>query len=168
MDHTQRENFSVREAVWSDLDHLVDFNAAMALETEGRLLDRQRLRAGAHAVLAAPSRGVYLVAEISEETRDRRVVGQLLITYEWSDWRNANFWWIQSVYVHPNWRNRGVFRSMYKYVLQQAESRSDVCGIRLYVEQDNTRAMAVYDRLGLRPTPYRVIEVDFVLPPPDG
>ncbi len=165
MNPTNLENFSVREASWSDLEHLVEFNAAMALETEGRLLDKDRLRAGAKAVLSTPSRGVYVVGESVEGSPVGRVIGQLLITYEWSDWRNANFWWIQSVYVHPDWRNRGVFRSMYRYVLEQAEWRPDVCGIRLYVEQNNAQAMAAYDKLGLRPTPYRVIEVDFILPP---
>ncbi len=165
MNPTNLENFSVREASWSDLDHLIEFNAAMALETEGRLLEKDRLRSGAEAVLSSPSRGVYVVGEYREGPQGQQVIGQLLITYEWSDWRNANFWWIQSVYVHPDWRNRGVFRSMYKYVLHQAESRSDVCGIRLYVEQDNAKAIAVYDKLGLHPTPYRVIEVDFILPP---
>jgi len=166
MNPTNFEKFSVREGLWSDLDHLIEFNAAMALETEGKLLDRDRLRSGAKAVLASRSRGVYVVGESREGVQESRVIGQLLITYEWSDWRNANFWWIQSVYVHPDWRKRGVFRALYEYVMQQAESRSDVCGIRLYVEQDNANAMAVYDKLGLRPTPYRVIEVDFVLPPP--
>ena len=160
------ENFSVREASWSDLDHLIKFNAAMALETEGRVLDKERLRSGTEAVLSTPSRGVYIVGEYGERSQGRQVIGQLLLTYEWSDWRNANFWWIQSVYVHPDWRNRGVFRSLYKYVLGQAELQSDVCGIRLYVEQENARAIAVYGKLGLHSTPYRVIEVDFVFPHP--
>lgn len=165
MNRTNLENISVRNALWSDLEHLVEFNAAMALETEGRLLKKDRLRSGTEAVLSSPLRGVYVVGEYGQGPQERHVIGQLLITYEWSDWRNANFWWIQSVYVHPDWRNRGVFRAMYEFVLQQAESRSDVCGIRLYVEQDNAPAIAVYDKLGLRPTPYRVIEVDFTLPP---
>ena len=164
MNPTKLESFSVREASWSDLDPLIEFNAAMALETEGRVLNKERLRAGTEAVLSTSSRGVYYVSETIEGTGERRVIGQLLITYEWSDWRNATFWWIQSVYVHPAWRNRGVFRSLYKYVLRQAEAHSDVCGIRLYVEKDNAKAMTVYDKLGLRPTPYRVVEVDFVLP----
>ena len=166
MKPTNLEKFSVREAWWSDLDHLVEFNAAMALETEGKILDKDRLRSGAKAILASRSRGVYVVGEIRGGGVGSKVIGQLLITYEWSDWRNADFWWIQSVYVHPDWRKQGVFRAMYGYVMQQADSRTDVCGIRLYVEQDNANAMAVYDKLGLRPTPYRVIEVDFVLAPP--
>ena len=165
MNPTKLENFSVREASWSDLEHLIECNAAMALETEGRLLDKNRLRLGTEGVLSSPSRGLYVVGESLEGDHKRRVVGQLLITYEWSDWRNANFWWIQSVYVHPDWRYRGVFRAMYEFVFQQADSRSDVCGIRLYVEKDNANAIAVYDKLGLRMTPYRIIEVDFILPP---
>lgn len=164
MNPAKTETLSVREASWSDLEHLVEFNSAMAFETEGRVLDKDRLRAGTKAVLSTPSRGVYVVGESSGGHQGRRTVGQLLITYEWSDWRNANFWWLQSVYVHPDWRNRGVFRLMYRYVLQRAKSHLDVCGIRLYVERDNARAIAVYDKLGLRPTSYRVIEVDFVLP----
>lgn len=159
------ENFSVREASWSDLDRLVEGNLAMALETEGRVLDENRLRSGTKAILESRSRGVYVVGEIWNGAQGNRVVGQLLITFEWSDWRNASFWWIQSVFVHPDWRERGVFRALYGYVVQQAESRTDVCGIRLYVEQNNTNAMAVYHKLGLRLTPYRVVEIDFVLPP---
>ena len=158
------ENLSIREATRSDLDLLVDFNTAMALETENRHLDRERLCAGTNSILESNSRGVYLVGEVHSRTQSSQVVGQLLITYEWSDWRNANFWWIQSAYVHPAWRSQGVFRSLYQYVVQQARSRSDVCGVRLYVEQGNATAQAVYDKLGLECTPYRVFEVDFVLP----
>ena len=157
------ENLSIREATRSDLDLLVDFNTAMALETENRHLDRERLWAGTKSVLESNSQGVYLVGEVYRGAQSSQVVGQLLITYEWSDWRNANFWWIQSAYVHPDWRSQGVFRSLYQYVVQQARSRSDVCGLRLYVEQGNTTAQAVYDKLGLECTPYRILEVDFVL-----
>ena len=158
------QNISIREANRLDLECLVDFNAAMALETEGRDLDKDRLRAGTQSVLESPSRGVYVVGEVRGQNPKSRIVGQLLITYEWSDWRNANFWWLQSVYVHPEWRNQAVFRCLYEYVLEQARSRSDVCGVRLYVEQDNTKAQAAYTRLGFGSTPYRILEVDFVLP----
>ena len=115
-------------------------------------------------MLESNSRGVYVVGEVQKGTQGSQVVGQLLITYEWSDWRNANFWWIQSAYVHPDWRSQGVFRSLYQYVIQQARSCVDVCGVRLYVEQGNATAQAVYDKLGLECTPYRILEVDFVLP----
>ena len=164
MNQARLEDISIREASRSDLECLVDFNAAMALETEGRHLDKSRLRAGTQSVLESPSRGVYVVGEVHGRNPKSRIVGQLLVTYEWSDWRNANFWWLQSVYVHPEWRNQSVFRRLYEFVLEQARSRSDVCGVRLYVEQDNSKAQAVYTTLGLGPTPYRIFEVDFVLP----
>jgi GNAT superfamily N-acetyltransferase len=152
----------VRPAVLSDVDVLVKFNAALALETEGRRLDLERLRQGALAVFEAPARGRYLIAEVPSEPVSV-VVGQLLVTFEWSDWRNATFWWLQSVYVDPAWRRRGVFRRMHEAILGMARAQGDVCGIRLYVEESNTVAQAVYSRLRLCPTTYRVFEVDFVL-----
>ena len=109
-------------------------------------------------MLGSTERGEYLVAE----TR-AAVIGQLLITYEWSDWRNGTFWWIQSVYVEPSMRRRGIFRTMHDYVLQEAQRRPDVCGIRLYVEKDNAGAHAAYRRLGMLLTAYQVYEQDFTL-----
>ena len=155
--------FFVREASWSDLDHLVEYNAAMAWETEKRRLDIDRLRAGTKAVLESPTRGFYVVGATTKAGLKEVVVSQLLVTYEWSDWRNASFWWIQSVYVHHDWRNRGVFRRMYHFVENRARSHQDVCGIRLYVEQENAGAIRVYDKLGLSPTPYQIYETDFIL-----
>ncbi len=163
MSHSQQERIVVRDAMLSDLEHLVEFNLAMALETEGRDLNAALLRAGVQSVLELPSRGFYLVGEIQQD-QATLVVGQLLITYEWSDWRNAIFWWIQSVYVHQNWRHRGVFRALYQYVYDQAQARPDVCGVRLYVEQENAQAQAVYAKMGLAITPYRMLERDFVMP----
>ena len=157
-------HFVVRPAATADLEMLVRFSAAMAIETEGRQLDRERLRRGTLAVLESTRHGFYVVAERPE--RDGRgVIGQLLITYEWSDWRNADFWWIQSVYVDPDWRRRGVYRSMHEYILDMARAREDVCGVRLYVEGENGVAQSVYERLNLRETPYQMWEVDFVLEP---
>ena len=135
----------------------------MARETEGRALDRDRLRRGTLAVLRSPEKGFYLVAEGSSKA-ERPMVGQLMVTYEWSDWRNATFWWIQSVYVIPRWRRRGVYRRMHEFVLNEARSRGDVCGVRLYVEEKNSAAQAAYARVGLAHAPYRVFEEDFVLP----
>jgi len=152
----------VRLARPDDMDELVNFGAAMAMETEGRTLDRERLRRGTLAVLESPARGFYLVAELPEGPL-KVVVGQLLVTYEWSDWRNASFWWIQSVYVHPDWRRRGVYRRMHESVLTQARAQGNVCGVRLYVEEQNEAAQAVYRRVGLSPSPYVVFEDDFVL-----
>ena len=152
----------VRPARVQDVEVLVDFSAAMALETEGRSLDEDRLRRGTLAVFESPTRGFYVVAELPHES-SQVVVGQLLVTYEWSDWRNATFWWIQSVYVHPGWRRRGVYRRMHEFILRQARARSDVCGVRLYVEGENTVAQAAYGRVGLSSSTYRVFEDDFVL-----
>jgi len=152
----------VRAATAADVDALVRFNAAMALETEGRRLDENRLRKGIEAVFDSPARGFYKVAEVKNRS-SCTVVGQLLITFEWSDWRNATFWWIQSVYVDPTWRRRGVYRALHADVLDQAKQRGDICGLRLYVEGENKTAKAVYGRVGLASSSYHVYEEDFVL-----
>jgi len=157
-----RDHVIVRPARPDDVDALVTFGAAMARETEGRDLEMERLRLGTLAVLASPERGFYLVAEVSGEPSGR-LIGQLMVTYEWSDWRNATFWWIQSVYVHPSWRRRGVYRRMHEFILHQARSRSDVCGVRLYVEKNNAVAQTAYDHVGLSRSAYIVFEDDFVL-----
>ena len=164
-----RDHFIVRPARPEDVATLVTFSAAMARETEGRTLDLERLRRGTQAVLAASERGFYLVAEQAGEPAGR-LIGQLMVTYEWSDWRNASFWWIQSVYVNPSWRRQGVYRRMHEFVLQLARSRSDVCGVRLYVERNNAVAQTTYDHVGLVRSGYLVFEDDFVLSKkePDG
>ena len=98
-----------------------------------------------------------------EQADNRQLLGQLMITYEWSDWRNGTFWWIQSVYVDPAWRRRSVFRLMHETVMALAKTSPDVCGIRLYVEEANSAAQAVYRKVGLTPSSYAVFETDFVL-----
>lgn len=153
----------IRPARTEDVDALVRFSAAMALETEGRRLDETRLRQGTQAVLDSPARGFYTVAELTDRS-PRLVVGQLLVTFEWSDWRNATFWWIQSVYVDAAWRRRGVYRRMHEAILESAKKRGDVCGVRLYVEGENTVAKTVYEKVGLGASSYHVFEEDFVLP----
>ena len=90
------------------------------------------------------------------------LVGQLLVTYEWSDWRNGNFWWLQSVYVHPEFRSRGVFKSLFAHALEQAQKTTQVCGFRLYVDDHNSKAQDVYHRLGLKKTDYQILERLFV------
>ena len=105
---------------------------------------------------------------VAERRPADQVIGQLMITFEWSDWRNGFFWWLQSVYVHKDWRRRGVCKQLYGHVVRESERRGNVAGIRLYVEQDNAIAQTVYRRLGLSPPPYRVFEKDFVLPPLSG
>lgn len=152
--------YQTRFATMNDLDRLVEFNAALAWETEKRRLDLQRVRPGVQAVLDSPNRGFYVVGET---TADRQVVGQLLITFEWSDWRNGVMWWIQSAYVREDARREGVFRMLYQYVLQEAQKQGAVAGVRLYVEQDNRVAQQTYESLGLVKAPYHVYERDFVL-----
>lgn len=148
----------IRTARAEDAPLIAQFNALMALETEHRTLDHETLRKGVEAVVGQSSNGTYYVAEL-----DGRVVGQLLITYEWSDWRNGMFWWIQSVYVREEFRGRGVFKALYKHVEGLARKHTGICGLRLYVEHDNQNAIRTYQKLGMKKTPYELFEVDFVL-----
>ena len=148
----------VRRASAIDAPLIARHNGAMAQEIEQLELDQQRLLAAANAVIEDESKGFYLVAE-----DEHRVVGQLMITYEWSDWRNGVFWWIQSVYVDPAYRGRGVYTSLHTAIVEQAKTAGDVCGIRLYVEKSNENAQRSYRRLGMSRTAYDMYEVDFVL-----
>ena len=152
----------IRPAKHADLESLVAFSTAMAKETEGRILDQARLREGTQSLLGSPAYGFFMVAE-APGTDPPQLIGQLMITFEWSDWRNGVFWWIQSVYVDPAWRRRGVFRRMHDAIVSQAKSDPKVCGIRLYVEQENRTAKTVYQRVGLAQSVYKVYESDFVL-----
>ena len=156
------ESLHIRPATRDDVDTIIEFNRAMALETESRRLDLATLRTGTLAILESPEYGFYVVAELPEGRR-HKPVGQLMITYEWSDWRNGVFWWIQSVYVDPDQRGRGVFRALHNHVLLKAKADPRVCGLRLYVERENHRAQTVYQRAGFCPSVYRVFEQDFVL-----
>jgi len=151
-------SITVRPATADDADFLAHGNAAMALETEHKRLDPAVVGAGVHAALADPAKGRYFIAE-----SDGRRVGQLMFTYEWSDWRNGTFWWIQSVYVLPEARRNGVFRALFRHVEQLAESDPAVCGIRLYVERENDRAQATYRHCGLHDAGYAVMEVDYTV-----
>ena len=149
---------TIRPARVEDLAFLVDGNARLALETEGHKLDVDRLRAGVTAVLADAARGFYLIAEF-----DGLPAGQMMITYEWSDWRNGVFWWIQSVYTIPERRGHGVFRALYHHAETQARSLGGVCGLRLYVEAQNHRAQETYHRCGMKEAHYCMFEVDYVM-----
>jgi GNAT superfamily N-acetyltransferase len=151
-------NLQIRRATTADAESIADHNRAMARETEKVQLDLERLRLGVDAVLNDPAKGFYTVVEA-----DGRVVGQMMITFEWSDWRNGTFWWVQSVYVEPEYRRRGVYRRLYERVLSEAKSRSNVSGVRLYVDKDNRVAQQVYQRLGMNPAHYSMYELDFVL-----
>jgi GNAT superfamily N-acetyltransferase len=146
----------IRPAYPKDAPVIVKNNLAMAKETENKRLDRSILETGVNEVFRNRQNGFYLLAE-----KDDRVVGQTLITYEWSDWRNGNFWWIQSVYVDPAERKSGIFRALYQHVLRTAQERPDIIGLRLYVHRDNQRAHEVYRSLGMNPAHYNMFEVDF-------
>jgi ribosomal protein S18 acetylase RimI-like enzyme len=148
----------IRTATVADVEFLTHSNAAMALETEKRTLDPERLRKGVRALFEDPTRGVYYIAEMHGER-----AGQMMITHEWSDWRNGNFWWIQSVWVEPRFRGQGVFGEIYSHVEALARADAQVCGLRLYVEKENTRAQRTYARCGMRHADYEMFETDFVL-----
>lgn len=150
----EHPKITVRYATPGDTASLVAFQQAMARETEGITLDLEPLRRGINAVFRSPDKGLYLVAEA-----EGAVIGGLLITYEWSDWRNGTFWWIQSVYVEPQWRRKGVYRAMHNYVCEVASKRGDVCGIRLYVERDNNVAQQTYSNLGMVKSHYDMYEM---------
>ncbi|MCC6295025.1 MAG: GNAT family N-acetyltransferase [Bryobacterales bacterium] len=148
----------IRPATRDDAETIARFNVLMARETEHLELDPGRVLDGVRAVFDEPGRGWYLVA-----VAENQVVGQLMVTYEWSDWRNGVFWWIQSVYVAPEARGQGVYKALYADLLRRAGAGGGVCGLRLYVEKENVRAQGVYERSGMRRTAYDLYEADFVL-----
>lgn len=145
--------FTIREARDSDAATIASFNSLMAEETEGKALDPETIGAGVRGLLAETARGRYWVAENADE-----IIGQLMITYEWSDWRNGTIWWIQSVYVPAAWRRKGVFSALYRHVESLAEAEPGVIGLRLYVEENNTRAQQTYKDLGMTKPSYLVME----------
>jgi ribosomal protein S18 acetylase RimI-like enzyme len=140
---------TIRRAATGDLDVIARFNAALAWESEGKTLDDAVLRRGVRAVLADPHKGFYTVAE-----RGGEVVGQVLVTFEWSDWRDGWYWWMQSVYVREDARRGGVFRALFEHLRAQAVADPAVIGLRLYVERDNRRAQETYTALGMAEEPY--------------
>ncbi len=142
-----------RQATPDDVSVIVDFQLAMALETEELELDRVVCSAGVQAVFDDPSRGRYFLAQ-SEGT----VVASLMITYEWSDWRNGNVWWIQSVYVRPSFRGQRVYAGLYEHIQRLVQADDGIRGIRLYVDRRNVSAQTVYTRLGMNGEHYQVFE----------
>ena len=144
---------NIRIATKDDAAALVEFNQAMALETEHKHLDNDTLSKGVAAVFEDPQKGFYVVADVNGE-----IVGGLMVTFEWSDWRNAWFWWIQSVYIRPTMRGRSVYSKLYEFVKQRALIAEKVCGFRLYVEKENEHAQAVYKKLGMDETYYLMFE----------
>jgi ribosomal protein S18 acetylase RimI-like enzyme len=146
---------TVRPARPDDAEALVEFNFRMARETEDLTLDRAVLSQGVRAALTDANKALYFVAEI-----DGAPAGALMITHEWSDWRNGDLWWVQSVYVLPDYRKAGVFKALYRHV-QRAAREAGAAGLRLYVEKENAVAQQVYARLGMAMTHYAVMEEIF-------
>lgn len=132
-----------------DAPALVEFNQAMALETEGKTLDPDTVNAAVRAVFDDPHKGFYVIAE-----DDGQIVGGLMVTYEWSDWRNAWWWWVQSVFIRETARGKRVYSHLYDFVKARAKSAGDVYGIRLYVETENVHAQRVYEKVGMNRSPY--------------
>lgn len=152
---------TIRGADRADLEALIIFNAAMAWETEHKQLDPTVLRAGITRLLAEPALGRYIVAVHQPQTHQNEIVGALMLTSEWSDWRNGLFWWIQSVYIRPQFRRTGVYRALHEHTRAQARTVPDVCGIRLYVERENVNAQQTYLAMGMEETVYRIYEETF-------
>jgi ribosomal protein S18 acetylase RimI-like enzyme len=146
----------IRPATPADVDVICDFNTQLAVESEGRRPDPAVLRSGVKEALARRDLCLYFVAET-----EGQIVGQAMVTYEWSDWRNGIFWWFQSVFVHPEYRGRGVFRKLAEHIIQLSKTTPGVCGLRLYVEEHNQRAIEVYKRLGMTPSGHIVYELDW-------
>ncbi len=146
----------VRRATIQDASTIANFNQAMALETEDKHLADETILQGVTTVIQDPSHGYYLVVEHPTG----KVIGCLGITFEWSDWRNGQFLWIQSVYIAPDYRRQGAFQAMYQEVLGRAKADKGVCGVRLYVEQENDRARSTYLALGMNRTHYDLLEIE--------
>lgn len=151
-------SITVRKASEDDVTSISQFNIQMAWETERKELDKQTITAGVRSLFHKPEYGFYMVAETGNE-----IVATLMITHEWSDWRNGLFWWIQSVYVKPDYRRQGIYRSMYDAVLKLAKNHPEVCGCRLYVEKENITAQKTYKALGMSETHYKMYEEIFAV-----
>lgn len=158
MTRSECENTAIRirQGTPDDWKVVAGFNQAMAVETEGKSLRPELIEAGVLAALSDPARALYFLAEVSGQ-----IAGQTMITTEWSDWRNGFFWWIQSVYVAPEFRRVGVFRALHGHIRAEARRRSGVCGIRLYAHHENARALKVYEQLGMSRTDYLLLEEDW-------
>lgn len=156
-EHPLTPLFRIRAATAADIEAVVDANVALALESEGKVLDRAIVVRGVGRLLSDPQRGRYLLAAVVDDHGHESVVGQLMLTTEWSDWRDGWWWWIQSVFVLPHWRRRGVYRALHEAVVADIDADAEVCGLRLYVEPDNEIAKETYRAVGMVET-YRVME----------
>jgi len=147
------ESINIRSAEKEDVSSLVKFNILMARETENKELIPEVISLGVKNLLENLQLGFYIVAENKDE-----IIASLMITTEWSDWRNGSFWWVQSVYVKPEWRKRSVYRRLYDYVKDLADKDENICGFRLYVEKANTIAQKTYKKVGMYDTNYMMFE----------
>jgi len=146
----------IRNANKDDITIIVNFNTAMAMETEIKILISETVYKGVNELLNNNENGFYLIAE-----SDGIPAGQLMITKEWSDWRNGEFWWIQSVYIHPDYRKNNIYQKLYNEAIKLAKESKNVCGIRLYVNKDNNIAQKVYAKLGMKESNYLFFEEDW-------
>ncbi|HEY5730935.1 MAG TPA: N-acetyltransferase [Anaerolineales bacterium] len=146
----------IREGRPEDAPIIADYNQRLALETEGKELDSKTVGKGVEQGLLQPDKCRYFIAEVQGS-----VIGQAMITYEWSDWRNGDLWWIQSVYVHPDYRRQGIFKKLYQHIETLASNDSKVQGLRLYVEEENATGQTVYKKLGMSHAGYHVYEREF-------
>jgi GNAT superfamily N-acetyltransferase len=147
----------IRDATLADAGTVAEFNQRLAMETEHKRLDDATLRRGVERLLTDGTRGRYFVA-----CREGQIIGQLMITYEWSDWRDGPIWWLQSVYVIPECRRQGVFRRLHEHARRLAKDDGEAVGLRLYVERNNYPAHAVYRQAGMEDAGYFVMEEMFV------
>jgi len=153
---TVSDELLVRLAQDRDIETLARFNVALAWETEQKKLKPAVVIKGLNTLMSNPRHGFYTVAEAAG-----RVVGCVMITYEWSDWRCGQFWWIQSVYVDPEFRRRGVFRRLYEHLKAKASEESNVCGFRLYVEHSNLAGQSTYAGVGMEEISFKFFEESF-------
>ena len=148
-------NITIRQAQIADAPVVADLNLRLARETEDLHLDPDTVTQGVAAVLRDESKGLYYVAEV-----DGTIAGQVMITYEWSDWRNGNLWWLQSVYVKHEFRQVGIFRALFSHLQTMARQTPEVRGLRLYMHSENQRARKCYESLGMKRTQYEVFEME--------
>ena len=165
---TESPTVNIRTGALSDIEAIAQFNIDMARETESLNLNPAVITAGVRGMIENPSRGFYLVVDAVNGNGEKVIAASLMVTTEWSDWRNGLLWWIQSVYVLPEWRRHGLYRAMYQRVKELSETADNVCGFRLYVEKDNINAQKTYSALGMEATHYLLFEelsenTDFLL-----
>ncbi len=145
--------FTIPQPVAWDIDQIIDFNCRLAQETEGKTLDPAVVRAGVLAALNDPHKGPYYLAVDGDQ-----ILGQLQINFEWSDWRNGWYWWIQGVYVRTEARRQGIFRALFHHIENTARENKEVIGIRLYVERQNHKAQKTYEEMGIKSSNYLIYE----------